>query len=589
MSLRGLWQEALRRPAGAARRGGPRAGGWLLPALALLLIVPGAQALDLRAESAILPQQERAAPVPEAVEAAPRADWSSPRYGAPPAAEPGADAGEDAPPPFGSQLFEGGFRATRGEGLNPGYRVMPGDQVNLRVWGAVEVERQVPVDAQGNLFLPGIGPIPAQGLTPAELAGAVRGAFKEVYPENVEVYTQLQGIQPVAVYVTGYVQSPGRYAGTPSDSVLYFLAQANGIDPALGSYRRVRVQRGGAVIARVDLYDFLLDGRLPAVQFRDGDTVVVGEQGPTVIASGDVQRAYRYELEAGELEGETLLRLARLATGVSHALVRGSGDAGPYSAYVTIEELAGRTLRPGDEVLFSRDRRDEQMVVQVEGSFYGPSRYVLPRGTRLHQLLDAIAVPRELTATESVSLRRESVAEQQRESLRQSLRRLETTYLGTPSATAEEAQIRAREAELISDFVARARQTEPSGRLVLARGDRIVDVRLQDGDVITIPEVSDSVLVSGEVVMPQSVVHTPGQGVMDYIASAGGFTRHADDDRILIARQNGEIVDAAGERPRSGDEIIVLPKVPTKNLQLAAAISEILYQIAVATRVAVDL
>jgi protein involved in polysaccharide export with SLBB domain len=123
----------------------------------------------------------------------------------------------------------------------------------------------------------------------------------------------------------------------------------------------------------------------------------------------------------------------------------------------------------------------------------------------------------------------------------------------------------------------------------LARGDRIVDVRLQDGDVITIPEVSDSVLVSGEVVMPQSVVHTPGQGVMDYIASAGGFTRHADDDRILIARQNGEIVDAAGERPRSGDEIIVLPKVPTKNLQLAAAISEILYQIAVATRVAVDL
>ncbi|MFP3440931.1 hypothetical protein R0K18_24665, partial [Pantoea sp. SIMBA_133] len=121
----------------------------------------------------------------------------------------------------------------------------------------------------------------------------------------------------------GYVHSPGRYAGTPSDSILYFLDQAGGIDNALGSYRSISLMRQGQRLASFDLYDFLLDGSIARPQLRDGDTIVVGERGPSIAVTGDVERAYRYELQSGQLSGSDLVSLARLKSGVSHVLLRG--------------------------------------------------------------------------------------------------------------------------------------------------------------------------------------------------------------------------------------------------------------------------
>jgi protein involved in polysaccharide export with SLBB domain len=546
-----------------------------------------AQAQMVTQSQDILPDQQQAQAVPDKVDDSPRADWQNPQYGNSFRSQQGEDA--DELPPFGANLFDGGFRGTMADGLNPGYTIKPGDQVTLRAWGAVEMDRVMPVDAQGNIFLPSIGPLSVQGLNSQQLDGRVRQAIKSVYPDNVQVYTNLQGVQPVGVFVTGYVEAPGRYAGTPSDSLLYFLDQAGGIDNALGSYRAIRVMRDGNPIARVDLYDFLLDGDIPRPQFRDGDTIVVEERGPSIAVVGDVQREYRYELLGEGLSGNEVMRLARLKSGVSHVLLRGDRDIGPVAHYFDLAEFKGQTIRSGDEVLFSADQREDTIVVQVEGSYYGPSRFALPRDAHLLELLDAIAVPQSMTAVKSVSIKRESVAAQQEASLQESLRRLETTYLGASSSTNEEAKIRVQEAELIQKFVERARQAEPSGRLVVAHNDRISDIRLQDGDVITIPEISDSLLISGEVVVPQAVVFKPGLKVQDYIDSAGGYTQRGDDEHILVVRQNGAVRDADDITLRAGDEILVMPEVPTKNLQLATSITQILYQIAVATKVAVDL
>lgn len=541
-----------------------------------------AQSLTLPAQ--ILPQQQRAE---SAVDDTPRANWNNANYAAIPKPTP-TDA-IDTLPPFGGNLFEGGFRAAMAEGLNPGYRVKPGDQVTLRVWGAVEIDRVLTVDAQGNVFIPGIGPIPVQGQNSQQLDASVRSAIRAVYPEEVQVYTNLQGVQPVGIYVTGYVRNPGRYAGTPSDSLLYFLDQAGGIDKDLGSYRQVRVVRDGRSVATVDLYNFLLHGEIARPQFRDGDTIVVQERGPAIAVTGDVHRAYRYELVGERLTGAEVTELARLQSGVSHVLVRGTRADGPFASYYTVAEFAGQQVRSGDELTFSADQRSETIVVQLEGSYHGPSRYALPRDARLGELLDAIAVPAGMTAVESVSLRRESVAAQQAAALQESLNRLENAYLGAQSSTNDEAQIRVREAEMIQKFVERARKLQPSGRLVVAHNDRISDIRLQDGDVITIPETSDAILISGEVVVPQAVVFKPGMSAKEYIEGAGGFTQRADKGHILVVRQNGAVLNAKDLALRPGDELLVMPEVPTKNLPLATAISQILFQIAVATKVALDL
>jgi len=495
---------------------------------AILLVLFAQQSLAFGIESSDLPSEQSVGAIPDKLEAPSQTNWKTGTYG-PQVLEDVAETEEALP--FGSHLFRGGFRGVRADGLNPTYKIMPGDQITLRLWGSIDVDRVMPVDSHGNIFIPSVGPVKIQGLPHSQLDARVRGAVKTIYPENVYVYTNLQGVQPVAVFVTGYTNNPGRYAGTPSDSILYFLDQAGGIDSALGSYRKIRIIRNDETIAHTDLYDFLLTGKLNRLQFRDGDTIIVEERESVVTVTGEVPRSQHYELLPNELDGRSLLKLTQVQSNVSHILQRGGRSTGPISIYHKLTDFPGVKLHDGDEMLFSADQRDETIVVQLEGSFYGPSRYVLKKDARLQELLDTIAVPESLTDINSISIRRVSVAERQKKTLIESLRRLETTYLGAPSSTPDEAKIRAAEAELISSFVVRASQAQPSGRLVVAEDGEITDIRLQDGDIITIPEISDAILISGEVLIAQSMVFKPEMNAIDYIQRSGGFTQHADKNQ----------------------------------------------------------
>lgn len=550
---------------------------------AALFFVAASQAGPIGTGSGGVAPEQQAEAVTAVVDR-PEVNWRTGTYGPQIKARAASDVS-----PYGEQLFSGGFRGVRADGINPDYRIAPGDLITLRLWGAVELERVLPVDAQGFIFIPSVGPVRVQGSAQQGLNGLVKSAVQSVYPENVNVYTNLQGVQPVAVFVTGEVENPGRYAGTPNDSLLYFLDQAGGIDDVLGSYRNVKVLRGSKELAVTDLYLFLKEGVLPRIQFQDGDTIVVGRRGVAVNVAGEVEREYQYELNKNAYGGNDLLQYARLKPGVSHVLVRGVRGDEPFSRYFSLAEFSDLILQNGDHVLFNNDLHQDTIVVQVEGSYRGPSRYAVPKDTSLIELLNNVPVTAGITDTSSVSLRRLSVVERQRESLQDSLRRLETTYLGASSSTPQEAEIRIREAELINNFIKRASQIEPNGRMVVADSGRIADIRLQDGDVITIPEETDSILVTGEVLVPQAAVFAAGRSYEDYIERAGGLTQHADEENVVIVRLNGEVVKASDVELRSGDEIIVLPAVPTKNLQLATSISQILYQLAVAAKVAVDL
>lgn len=563
----------------------------LIRSLLLLMLsaLPLAGAAQVVSGMGDLPQGERAQALPPELEQPSAVDWRSGTHGPVPGAQPRPTGDASQVQPFGANLFTGGFRGARASGLNSTYRILPGDRVTIRAWGAMELNSVLPVDAQGNIFVPSVGPVTVLGATGQELDGRVKAAISEVFTDNVSVYTNLQGVQPVAVFVTGYVNGPGRYAGSPGDSLLFYLDQAAGVAQATGSFRNIRVLRGSETIAEADLYDFLLSGNLPRPQFEDGDTIVVGPRGPVVTVTGDVAQAFHYELETAALSGAALLQLAELSPGVSHALVRGVRAEGPFSRYLPLDGFRDDQVQAGDEVFFSADRRHDSIVVQIEGSFKGPSRFAVPKGATLMELLNGIPVDPGMAEVGSISIRRESIALRQRQSLDDSLRRLETTYLGASSATAEEAQIRAVEAELIQDFVRRARQIEPSGRMVIANDGQLADIRLQDGDIITIPERSDALLIAGEVLIPQAMVYTPNRSAVEYIQRAGGFTERADRGRILVVRQNGEVVPARGLTLRPGDEILVLPEAPVKNLQLAATIAQIIYQLAIATSVAINI
>lgn len=173
--------------------------------------------------------------------------------------------------------------------------------------------------------------------------------------------------------------------------------------------------------------------------------------------------------------------------------------------------------------------------------------------------------------------------------IQDSLRYLEQTALTVTSSTPEEAQVRVKEAELIQDFIKRASRLEPDGVVVISRHGQVSDLWLEDGDTIIIPKKSNVVMVTGEVLIPKAVAFEKELKLDDYLAAAGGVSARANDRQILVAKPNGEIGLADGLGIGPGDRIMVLPKVDTKEMMIAKDLMQIIYQIAVATKVAINL
>ena len=140
-----------------------------------------------------------------------------------------AAANQPVTPVFGAQMFNGYFGSQSFTGFNPDYQIAAGDRVSVRMWGAFTMDLTQGVDAQGNIFLPSLGPIRVQGVRNGELNEQVQQHVKRVFRANVSSYASLDTAQPVKIYVTGYVRQPGLYNGVSSNSVLYYLDQAGGI------------------------------------------------------------------------------------------------------------------------------------------------------------------------------------------------------------------------------------------------------------------------------------------------------------------------------------------------------------------------
>ena len=173
--------------------------------------------------------------------------------------------------------------------------------------------------------------------------------------------------------------------------------------------------------------------------------------------------------------------------------------------------------------------------------------------------------------------------------MEESLNRIESAYFTANSQTNEEAAIRAQESQMISEFIKRAREVEPEGRLVLAKDESIRDVRLEMGDVITIPQRRESVMINGEVMVSQAILWDDGVSAEEYIQRSGGYTDQANTKQLLLIKQSGEVLRGDSFDVEAGDEIVVLPKVPVKSLQMASTIADILYKVAIAASVAIKL
>lgn len=489
--------------------------------------------------------------------------------------------------PFGVALFDSPIHVTAA-GPNPDYLISVGDQIMVRIWGSVNAELKTNVDQLGNIFVPQVGPVPVAGVRAADLPSYVEGKIRTVYQGNVGIYVTLMQWRSIGVFVAGFVPHPGRFPGVSTESVLEYLSKAGGIDEDRGSFRDIRVMRGEKVLATIDLYTFLIDGKMPQVILRDGDTILVGPQRPTVTVGGAIRNNYRFETPlSGPMSGFELMRLSRPLPQATHLRLRGTRDGQPVSEYMPLSRVETRSFRDQDEITFTADAVSRTLSIEVTGARMGRSVFMADTNATLLQILDHIEVDPNIADVSAVHIRRKSVARQQKSSLDASLDRLERSLLNVSVSTDGEAQVRKAEADLVSRYIERARTIEPDGTVVvLDSTGKISNMRLEDGDEIVIPEKRTVVIVSGEVMAPQAIAFEKDMSARQFIDRSGGYSERADWGQIILRKTNGQILIVSPEtQVASGDEIIVPPKVEFKGFQFGKELVQVMYQIAVSAGV----
>jgi protein involved in polysaccharide export with SLBB domain len=493
---------------------------------------------------------------------------------------------------FGANLFSGNFSKVRQHKYNPNYRINIGDVINIKFWGAYDAEMKLSVDSQGNIFIPRVGTVHLLGTKNEEISQKIKKAVESIYKKNVYVYANLDNYQPVTVFVTGSVNKPGLYEGLSSDSIIQFLDKAKGIRLNDGSFRYLTILRDNQPIKKIDLYDFLLHGKLGFFQFKNGDVIFVDTIKHYVTVQGDVKRPYRFELKEPTTTLDQLAKLAIPNTTATNAIItRWTEDHKKIVKKVSLMQHHNTVIQSGDEVQFIPDHHASNIEITIEGEHNSAHTMVVPKGTTLQEVIERIELS-PLSNRDAIQLFRKSVAQLQKELIDAQLRDLESMVLTTGSATTEEAIIRKQEAQLILNFIDRAKKVQPKGRIYLNGASDWSRVVLENKDTIYIPKKSNIVTIQGEVKLPGAQTYVNGLNFDDYIQSVGGYNFRADKENILILKQNGKVINydatAFHATPPSiepGDSILVLGKPDIKNLQITKDITQIIYQIAVGAAV----
>ncbi|WP_457746022.1 polysaccharide biosynthesis/export family protein [Sulfurimonas sp.] len=499
---------------------------------------------------------------------------------------------EESTKVFGYNLFNGSFSQNTQHRYNPEYLISIGDAINVKMWGAFEFETKTTVDSQGNIFLPKVGTINVLGVRNDKLSDVVQKSVKKVFKKSVYVYADLASYQPVSIFVTGAVNKPGLYEGLSSDSVIQFIDKARGINAKSGSYRKIKVLRQNKEIYSVDLYEFLLSGSLELFQFHMGDVIVVDTIENYIEIKGDVKRPYRFEMTKESVTlGEILNVVLPNPTLTNFTVTKYNQDNEQSIAIFPIKKNLNMKIYSGESINFIPDHNSQDIEIQISGEHANIHNLVVKKGTTLKEVFDKISLT-DMSDAASFQLYRKSVAMQQKKLLNAQLDDLEAKTLTTGSMTTQEAIIRKQEAELVMNFIQRARKVEPKGQVVINEDSNLSQIYLEDGDNIYIPKKNNMIIVQGEVMLPGAQTYVEGMHFDEYINSCGGYTFRANEEKILIIGLNGKVAtyDASsmfGDEYtiHPGDSILVLGRVDSKYLQVIKDITQIVYQIAVGAAV----
>ena len=173
---------------------------------------------------------------------------------------------------------------------------------------------------------------------------------------------------------------------------------------------------------------------MPALQFLEGDTILVGRRNYAVEVTGDVQNSAIFEFKQEETTGADLTRRVGLGVGVTNVAHSGIRNGIPFRAYTSLADFAHVAVRNGDRMRFTSDAKAQRIFVNVEGQLRGPSVLAVRMGAKLSDVLNLIEVDPNTANTSAVFIRRRSVAEAQKKAIEDSLYRLQKSALTATAA-----------------------------------------------------------------------------------------------------------------------------------------------------------
>lgn len=265
------------------------------------------------------------------------------------------------------------------------YRLGPGDEVIIDIWGASEDHLRQTISPEGSIMISQIGPVYLNGLTINDANKHIKSLFSRKYAGMTDAETDIQvtlgQVRTIQVDILGEVATPGTFRMSPFSSVFHALYRAGGIND-IGSLRNIQVLRNGKKIAGVDIYDYLFNGKTSGnIRLQEGDVIIVPPYDQLVNIDGNVKRPMYYEIKPGETVAD-LLGFAGGFTGDAYnGMVRLSRQAGTENELFNIErsEFDTYRLQDGDVLTIGTILDRYSNRVEVKGAVYRPGIFAIDR------------------------------------------------------------------------------------------------------------------------------------------------------------------------------------------------------------------
>ena len=378
------------------------------------------------------------------------------------------------------------------------YVVGPGDKVFVDIYGASQKSEQLQVSPDGTIQVTGYGPIHIAGLSVAQANARIKETLGTRYKSS-EVRLTVGQTRTISVNIMGEVVAPGTYTLSAFATVFHALYMAGGVN-GIGTLRNIKVFRGGRQVTSVDLYDYILNGKLTGnVRLADNDVIMVGPFDCIVDIAGYVKRPMAYEMKKNESVATLIKYAGGFASSAYRKAVRLNRVAGDhYSAYNVPEfEMAGFKVADGDSVTVDSIMARYENTVTVEGAVFHPGHYDLGNNPTVRALVESAGGVTEIAFQGRAVLHR-----------------------------------------MKPDRTWRVISVNLEGVL----NGSSADIPLENEDILTIAVRQDKtneriVTIMGEVKVPGTYDYAENETIEDLIIQAGGLTDAASTARVDVSRR----------------------------------------------------